>query len=484
MRLLITLLILFGLKGFSQTYTVKTVPNTKLVNNNYVSNPDGILDDYTVSEINSILGSLESQTTAQVTVVAIQSIGDDDIFDFAQSLFNEWGIGQAKEDNGLLILLVMDKRTIRLHTGYGLEGDLPDIICKHIETQKMVPHFKDGDFNLGIIEGVREVNRILTNAEYSSELKSSLETADDTSSTITEEYSDPIRPSDFLSWVMGVWLLIMIILFFYNRSKGIFNDSPTFKSIDGPNIKTGSIHFLVWFIVIPLGVFIASYVVDNFLVLASSFYGYLFLGATETRIRLNSAYHKYLPQKEYHRLYLLYQEKLSLWKWAAFIIPIPFAFLYWPYKKRMTFLREHPRDCGQCGKPTSKLNEQTEDPFLNKQQQFEEQLKSVDYDVWKCNDCGAAQVFRYPNPSTSYEDCPKCSTVAYYVSSTRTIRAATESSEGLKEETKLCKFCKFKNVRTYTTPKLSSSSSDSGGGSSGGSWGGGSSGGGGASSSW
>jgi uncharacterized protein len=150
----------------------------------------------------------------------------------------------------------------------------------------------------------------------------------------------------------------------------------------------------------------------------------------------------------------------------------------------MTFLREHPRNCAQCGKSASKLTEQTEDPFLNKKQIFEENLKSVDYDVWKCSDCGAAQVFRYPNPKTTYEECPKCETLAYYVSSTKTIRSATESREGLKEETKLCKYCKFKNVRQYTTPKLSSSSSGGSGGSSGGSWGGGSSGGGGASSSW
>ena len=475
MRLLIALAILSCLNGFSQTYTVKSVPNPKLENNGYVSNPDNTLSDGTLSEINSILGDLENQTSAQVAVVIIQSIGEEDIFNFAQELFKEWGIGQAKEDNGLLILMVMDTRTIRLHTGYGLEGDLPDIICKHIEIRKMVPHFKEGNFDLGILEGVREVHSILTNAQYSAELHSTLSDNDS---------SDFVHLSDFILWPAGIWLVIMVIVFFYNRAKGIFTDSPKHEAIDGPNIKTGSFHFLIWFIIIPIAAFLISYFTDNYLVLAGSLYGYFFLGATETRLRLNSVYNKYISLKEYHALYLLYQEKLSLWKLTTFFVPIPFAFLLIPYKRRMIFLREHPRDCGQCGKPTHILTEQTEDPFLNKQQIFEENLKSVDYDVWQCKECGAAQVLRYPNPKTSYEECPKCETVSYYVSNTRTIRSATESREGLKEETKLCKYCKFKNVRQYTTPKLSSSSSGGSGGSSGGSWGGGSSGGGGASSSW
>ena len=190
-----------------------------------------------------------------------------------------------------------------------------------------------------------------------------------------------------------------------------------------------------------------------------------------------------MEKKDYYGLYNLYQEKKSFWTMVAVFIPVPFAFMVPAYNKRMKFLRDHPRDCGQCGQQATKHSEASEDPFLNDKQKFEENIKTVDYDVWQCASCQAHQVFRYPTPQTKYEDCPKCSTVAYYVASTRTLRAATQSSEGLKEETKICKYCHFKNVRKYTTPKLSKSSSGSGG-SSGGSWGGGSSGGGGASSSW
>jgi uncharacterized protein len=469
----------------AQVYTVESVPNTKLQNNSYVSNPNSILSQPTVNEINSILGSLEQQTTSQVAVVAIQSIGDEDIFDFAQKLFKLWGIGQAKEDNGLLILLVMEKRTIRLHTGYGLEGDLPDIVCKHIEIQKMVPHFKEQDFDGGLLDGVREVARILGNTQYADSLRYQLISSETESYDTKNENSDvPLDISEFLIWSAGIWSVIVAILFFYNRAKGLFTDSSMFQPTHTPNIKTGSIHFLFWFLIIPVGIMVASIFINQIWVFMGAFYGYMALGALETRIRLNLVYNDWIQKKEYHGLHQLYQQKLSFWYMVAVVIPLPFAFLIGPYKRKIQFLRDHPRDCGQCGKPCTKLSEQTEDPFLNRQQQFEETLKSVDYDVWRCNSCSAVQVFRYPSTNTHYEDCPKCATVAYYVASTRTLRAATTSREGLKEEVKNCKYCKFRNVRTFSIPKLSDSSSSSSGGSSGGSWGGGSSGGGGASSSW
>jgi uncharacterized protein len=138
--LLIFLLSLF-IEGLPQPYTVDSVPNTKRINNNYVSNPDNLINATTVTQIDQHLTSLEQQTTAQVAVVLLSSIGENSVEDFAQSLFVKWGIGRATKDNGLLILFVADQKTIRFHTGFGLEGVLPDAICKRIQIQKMVPYF-------------------------------------------------------------------------------------------------------------------------------------------------------------------------------------------------------------------------------------------------------------------------------------------------------------------------------------------------------
>src|SRR5687767_6031003 len=128
--------------GYAQ-YTVESIPNQKLIDNSYVSNPDHILDENTVASIDLILKSLEEKATVQVAVVAVNSIGETDIFDFAQDLFTTWGIGNKSNDNGLLLLLVKDQRTIRFHTGDGIEGTLPDAICKRIQRDYMVPRFKE-----------------------------------------------------------------------------------------------------------------------------------------------------------------------------------------------------------------------------------------------------------------------------------------------------------------------------------------------------
>ncbi len=86
MKRLVLFLLIFGsvCYCFAQAYTVESVPNTKLINNSYVSNPDNLLSDQAVVEINLLLDSLEKKTSAQVAVVMLNSIGDEDIFEFAQ----------------------------------------------------------------------------------------------------------------------------------------------------------------------------------------------------------------------------------------------------------------------------------------------------------------------------------------------------------------------------------------------------------------
>jgi uncharacterized protein len=162
-------------------------------------------------------------------------------------------------------------------------------------------------------------------------------------------------------------------------------------------------------------------------------------------------------------------------------------FILFHYLGRKKFYRNHPRDCKSCGKPLGKIDEVTDDQYLQKGQVMEEQLKSVDYDVWLCSGCQSTEVWNYINRFSKYDPCPKCKTRTLYKESDRTITSPTYDSTGTGEITKRCKFCNHVDVSTYTIAKRtppSSSSSGGSSGSSGGSWGGGSSGGGGASSSW
>jgi uncharacterized protein len=467
--LILCLALILG-EGFSQTYTVETVPNTKLINNSYVSNPDNLLSNGAVNQINLLLDSLERKTTVQVSVVMLNSIGDNDVFDFAQSLFVRWGIGQAKNDNGLLILYVQDKRTIRFHTGYGVEGVLPDATCKRIQTQVMVPRFKEGNIDAGMIAGVEEVVKIL-NDENSSEIKLL------DSSNITDRGA-----ITFL--IAFAWLVIGLIIFLVKFKSG-FANSRNFHE-EAPHSKMRWGKWLFWYYLIPVTLLLYDTFSKNVYLFYGSIYIYLALLAIGKYSRIVTGANRWLAKGQYHTVYDFLKHRKAI---MAFVVlfPLPFAFLISDYKRRIRRARFHPRTCKNCGEIiNAPLSEAAEDEYLQAQQIFEENLKSVDYDVWRCNHCGQVEFERYLNSSTKFKECSGCHAIALYTASSTTKLAATTTSTGIREIVKECKYCKKKFVEEETIPMISTSSdSDSSSSSdSGGSWGGGDSGGGGASSSW
>ena len=142
--------------------SVDDVPNVRLTDvRRYVSDPTSILAPAATDTINAILARLEKSTGIETAVVMLPSIGENDIFDFSTSLFRKWGIGKKKSDNGLLILFVMDQHKVRFATGYGIEGTMTDAMSKRIQTQYMVPAFKQSDWNKGMVDGVRATAKVL-----------------------------------------------------------------------------------------------------------------------------------------------------------------------------------------------------------------------------------------------------------------------------------------------------------------------------------
>ena len=127
--------------------------------------------------------------------------------------------------------------------------------------------------------------------------------------------------------------------------------------------------------------------------------------------------------------------------------------------------RRKPRLCPQGHGKMKLLDEKADDEALKFGQQKEESLKSVDYDVWACGECGERLVLRYKRWFTSYSECPECKfwTVK---SKTRTLIPATTASGGLAETTRKCQHCGFSDTKQHATPRLTSSSSSSSGGSS------------------
>lgn len=476
MRLaLLTLLLFTVLITRAQTYTVESVPNTKLFNGSYVSNPDNILSSEAVAAIDAQLRMLEDSTTAQVAVVMLKSIGSSDEFTFAQELFNAWGIGRASNDNGLLILYVEDERVIRFHTGDGMEAVLPDARCKQIQRDYMVPYFRDGDVDKGMLEGVTATVSILLDPLSAEEITADSESAE----------PDYTLFAIVFSVFYGIFVLITFLL---KMSSQKFRDSRLRKKGTYPEQSLTRTTWLITFGLVPaLIVALFGFMGDTAAMGFAFITLYLyFIGTLIWRlVRMQSVIKGLLSKKKYFEVTDIIKSSQLYWFLIGLVFPIPFFIYFFIHLYRKRYYRNYPRPCSVCHAPMRKLDEKADDEYLSESAQMEEKLKSGDYDVWLCTSCGATEMWFYKNTWSKYEDCPKCKTIAFYTKSTRTLRSATYSSSGEGERTKVCKFCNHTAVSTYTIPRLErSTSSSSSSSSSGGSWGGGSSSGGGASSRW
>ena len=165
-RLLIILLSLtIWQAAEARAYRTEDIPNVQVANRyRFTSNPDGILDEWAVAKIDSICYDLRHRGIAQTAVVAVREINTDDVFEFAYELFSKWGVG-SKSNSGIGILLVEEAREIRFVTGYGVEGVLPDAICKRIQTQYMLPYFRNGDYSRGMVAGLEAMRAVLNGSE-------------------------------------------------------------------------------------------------------------------------------------------------------------------------------------------------------------------------------------------------------------------------------------------------------------------------------
>src|SRR5581483_849553 len=120
-------------------------------------NPTGFVNDFahmlqpaTVSSLEQNLETFEKQTGNEISVVTIDTHGNDETIEtYAVKLFEKWGIGKEKSDNGILLLISHDDREARIEVGYGLEPVVTDIESAHIISDVLVPAFQRGDYDAG-----------------------------------------------------------------------------------------------------------------------------------------------------------------------------------------------------------------------------------------------------------------------------------------------------------------------------------------------
>jgi uncharacterized protein len=132
-----------------------------------------VIDPVTEAEIDRQLDQLEQKTSSEIAVATVQSLDGMPIDEYANRLFKEWGVGQAKQDNGVLVVVAIGDRIMKIEVGYGLEGVLPDGLAGQVIREDFTPRFKENDYAGGIRNGVNhlveivEKHQVLTPEELS-----------------------------------------------------------------------------------------------------------------------------------------------------------------------------------------------------------------------------------------------------------------------------------------------------------------------------
>lgn len=351
---------------------LRWVPNPTKTTRGWVSDPAHHLSSETVRRIDSTIFALERATSDEMAVVVIDSLDGLEPADAALLLHRRWGVGKRDRNNGIVFLWSPALRKVYVSVGYRLEGVLPDARVGRIEDDVVLPRFRAGDFDGGVLAGV---TALATTA------------AGDTS-FVNSESAPAYHPPE-----------------------------PTAGITSAPSVPEPRRPVLPFAIVLSLGV-----------------------------------------------------AGIALAVWRA----------------------KRPPRCPNGHGPMERLSQEAEGAKLSREERLEEQLKSVNYDVWVCRQCPETVVVPHRAWLSSYRKCEVCGRRTS-LANPRTLIPATQMNEGLVEVTTDCKNCGAHNVSRHITPRLptpSSSSSSSGfssggfsggGGSSGGSsFGGGSAGGGGA----
>ena len=135
--------------------------------------PDHYFNDYahvvsssTVAQLDRTLYNFERETSDQIVVAIFPTMqSDSSVDDYAVRVFRAWKVGQQSKNNGAVLFVFVQDHKMFLATGYGLEGVLPDALCKRIISEQITPRFKAGDYDGGLTAGVQSI-LAATQGEY------------------------------------------------------------------------------------------------------------------------------------------------------------------------------------------------------------------------------------------------------------------------------------------------------------------------------
>ena len=120
----------------------------------YVNDYAGVLQSGSKTQTEDLIAKVEKETSSEIAVAIVSSLEGISVEEYAVTLFEKWGVGKKKEDNGVLLLVAIEDRKLRIEVGYGLEGTITDLEAGNIIDNVIRPKFKQNDYSTGVYDGV------------------------------------------------------------------------------------------------------------------------------------------------------------------------------------------------------------------------------------------------------------------------------------------------------------------------------------------
>jgi uncharacterized protein len=132
----------------------------------YFTDYANVVSSGTANQLNQKLADFERATSCQVVVAVFPKMeSDSSIEDYTLRVSRSWKVGQKDQNNGIVLFVFVQDHKMFIQVGYGLEGALPDSLCKRIISNEIAPRFKQGDFDGGLQAGVTAI-LAATKGEY------------------------------------------------------------------------------------------------------------------------------------------------------------------------------------------------------------------------------------------------------------------------------------------------------------------------------
>jgi uncharacterized membrane protein YgcG len=171
------------ISGHSEKASVLEVP----LNRDRVMDLANVLETAEIDVLKGKMTFLQLATTTQLGILIIPDLQGEVLEKYSLRVANKWKLGRCDINNGILILVAVKNRTLRIEVGLGLESILSDEACKRIIEESITPFFKAGDFYGGLDSGVTSIAKILTSSqEYKDIYSRPCKCSDGTGSELNE----------------------------------------------------------------------------------------------------------------------------------------------------------------------------------------------------------------------------------------------------------------------------------------------------------